>query len=247
MIEPALHGTESVLRAIQRFAPSVRRVVVTSSFAAILDEKHFGDPSHTFSEASWNPDGAEDIHRSPATAYRVSKTLAERAAWRFVAEEKPNFDLVTVCPPLVLGPVVHHLATLDAINTSNQTPVNVLKGKFRDEIPASGPVPLWVDVRDVARAHVRALEKKEAGGHRLFVTAGVFGPRDIIEAVRRQSPEYRDRLPGPEVKGGETPSESQRFKINSDETNRLLGIEWISLDKSIGDLAKSLKAANIEV
>ncbi|KAM6538528.1 methylglyoxal reductase (NADPH-dependent) gre2 [Fusarium falciforme] len=135
LIDPAVIGTTGILKALHASAPSVKRVVITSSFASILDEDKFTDPSTTFSEASWNPVTVNDISRSPATAYRASKTLAERAAWDFVATEKPSFDLVTVCPPLVLGPVSKHLATLESINTSNERVVSLLRGGWKDSIP----------------------------------------------------------------------------------------------------------------
>ncbi|VUC35164.1 unnamed protein product [Clonostachys rosea] len=246
LLDPAINGTTGILNALKKSAPQVRRVVVTSSFAAIIDESHLSDPNHTFSEESWNPDTAADIHRSPATAYRVSKKLAEKAAWDFVETEKPNFDLVTVNPPLVVGPVINHLASLDSINTSNERAVNLLQGKWRESIPSQGPVALWIDVRDLARAHVVAgLEKPKVGGHRLFTTAGLFGNHDYVDIVREKFPEFADRLPPPEVKGGERPLPEQTFKWNVENTDKLLGIEWISFEKSVVDLVSSLKKYGI--
>lgn len=131
LVDPAVIGTTSILRAIARFAPAVRRVVVTSSFAAIIDESKFNDPSTIFSEASWNPVTLADIHNNAPTAYRASKTLAERAAWDFVADPANNarFDLATVNPPMVYGPVAHHLASLEGINTSNARIADLVQGK----------------------------------------------------------------------------------------------------------------------
>jgi len=245
LIDPAVNGTTGILQAIQAHGKDVRRVVVTSSFAAILDETKFADPGHTFSEASWNPSTVDNIHDSKPTAYRVSKTLAERAAWDFVGREKPAFDLVTVCPPLVFGPVVHHLATLENINTSNERIVTLLKGGWKDKIPDTGAVPLWVDVRDVARAHVVAMEKKELGGERLFTTPGCMSHREIVDIVRRKCPEFKERLPAESVQGGERPKDSEMFSYDVSKTNTLLGIEWIGLEKSIGDLVESLKGKGI--
>lgn len=230
---------------MKRSAPTVKRVVVTSSFASILDEAHFFDPAHTFTEASWNPAGINDIHKDKATAYRVSKTLAEKAAWEFVDTEKPTWDLVTVCPPLVLGPVVHHLASLESINTSNDRVVQLLRGGWKDGIPSQGPVSLWIDVRDVARAHVAAFENPAVAGKRLFTTPGLFSNSDIAAIVREKFPEFGDKVPGPEVKGGERPDEDKTFKWNTDETDSLLKLEWIGLEKSISDLVTSLKAHGV--
>ncbi|KAH7153192.1 hypothetical protein EDB81DRAFT_790786 [Dactylonectria macrodidyma] len=244
LIDPAVIGTTGILKALHESA-SVKRVVITSSFASIIDEAHFTNPAKTFTEADWNPVRLEDINRSPATAYRASKKLAERAAWDFVETNKPSFDLVTICPPLVLGPVVHHLATLDSINTSNERVVSLLSGGWKDGIPASTPVPMWVDVRDAARAHVRALEEPAAGGRRLLTTPGSFSNREIADIVRSKFPEFADRIPGPEVPGGELPAEDQIFKIDNTATKELLGFEWITLEKSIGDLVTSLKEHGI--
>jgi len=65
---------------------------------------------HTFTEEDWNTNSPAQLEEkgkdvAPADAYRASKTLAERAAWKFVEENKPKWDLVTLCPPLVLGPI----------------------------------------------------------------------------------------------------------------------------------------------
>ncbi|KAK4120897.1 NAD(P)-binding protein [Parathielavia appendiculata] len=245
LIAPAVVGTTSILRAIARDAPTVRRVVVTSSFAAIIDEAHVSDPSTTFTEASWNPVTLDDVHRSPATAYRASKTLAERAAWDFVRDPKneTKFDLVTINPPMVFGPVVHYLSSLNSINTSNERVVDCLKGKWKDEIPSTGPAVIWVDVRDLAAAHIKAgLEKPEVGGKRLFVTAGLFSNAELARIVRRRFPEYAERLPTEETKGGELPVEGERFGFNNSETNRLLGLEYRSFEECVVDLVKNLKA-----
>lgn len=224
----------------------MRRVVVTSSFAAIVDEAKTASAATTFTEASWNPITIADIHHSPSAAYRASKTLAERAAWAFVRDPRNavRFDLVTVNPPLVFGPVVHHVASLDSINTSNARIVDCLRGKWRAQgIPSTGPVVIWVDVRDVAAAHVKAgLEIPEAGGKRLFVVSGLYSNAELAALVRKHFPEDKAKLPTEETKGGELPREEERFRYDNSATSKLLGIEWIGLEKSVVDTVKSLKA-----
>ncbi|AEO61496.1 hypothetical protein MYCTH_2311703 [Thermothelomyces thermophilus ATCC 42464] len=244
LLDPAVIGTTSILRAVAASAPTVRRVVVTSSFAAIVDEAHVRDPSHTFTERSWNPVTLDEVHKHPSTAYRASKTFAERAAWDFVKDPAngARFDLVTVNPPMVFGPVVHYLASLDAINTSNERMVDCLRGKWREEVPSAGPVVIWVDVRDVAEAHIKAgLEIPEAGGKRLFVTAGLFSNAELARIARKNFPEDADRLPTEQTKGGELPAENERFRFDNSETNKLLGIKYRSLEESVVDTIKSLK------
>lgn len=238
-MDPAIIGTTSILKAIKKSAPGVRRVVVTSSFASILSEAGLNDPAKVFSEADWNPSTYEDaLKDNKAVSYRVSKTLAERAAWKFLEDEKPNFDLATICPPLVFGPVVHHLNSLAAINTSNQRYVDLIQGKWKTEIPPTGAF-LWVDVRDVALAHVEAFERPAAGGRRFFTTDGQFNNRQIVEIVRKNFPDLADKLPSEDVKGGGFP-EGGVYGYDNSRATKELGINWISLEKSSIDTVKSL-------
>ncbi|KAI1374860.1 NAD(P)-binding protein [Hypoxylon crocopeplum] len=244
LLRPAINGTNSILKAIAAYAPSVKRVVVTSSFASIISEADLSNPNKTFSEADWNPSTYEDgLTGSPATAYRVSKKEAEKAAWDFVAREKPNFDVATICPPLVYGPVAHHLDSLSAINTSNARFADLVQGGWKAEVPASG-VYLWVDVRDVALAHVNAMERPEAGGLRFFTTAGYYDNRQILRAARKAFPELVDKLPASDdvkgAPGADFPAEGT-YKYDNSRATKVLGIEWISLEKSVADTIKSLQ------
>lgn len=244
LIDPAVIGTTAILRAVARSAPTVRRVVVTSSFAAILSEASFGDSATVFTEASWNPVTIGDIHNSPATAYRASKTLAEKAAWDFVSDAAngAKFDLATINPPMVFGPVVHYLASLESINTSNERIVDLFNGKWKQGIPSTGQALIWVDVRDVAAAHIKAgLEIPEAGGKRLFTVSGWFSNSEIAVVARKNFPEDADKLPTEETKGGELPPAQERFGFDNSKTSQLLGINWIGLEKSVVDAVKSLK------
>lgn len=241
LLDPAIVGTTSILQAIKKFAPGVKRVVITSSFASILSEAGLQDPAKVFSEADWNPNTYEDgLKGNKATSYRVSKTLAERAGWDFVDREKPGFDLATICPPLVFGPVVHHLNSLAAINTSNARFVDLIQGKMKDEIAPTG-VHFWVDVRDVALAHVEAMARPVAGGQRFFVTAGKFSNRELVDAARKNFPELQDKLPAEDAKGGDYPEAGFPGYDNSRAT-QVLGIDWIPLEKSTVDTIKSLQA-----
>jgi hypothetical protein len=79
-------------------------------------------------------------------AYRASKTFAEKAAWKFVEDEKPAFTLTTICPPFVFGPTALPLTASEQLNTSNFFTRDFLRGDFKDYIPETGDY-IWVDVR----------------------------------------------------------------------------------------------------
>lgn len=240
LLDPAIIGTTGILKAIKKNAPSVKHVVITSSFAAILNPSKGLNPGHIYSEQDWNPITLEEAYLNSANGYRASKTFAEKAAWEFIEKEKPNFTLSTINPPLVIGPIVHYLNSLDALNTSNQRTRNFLQGKCKEEIPDTG-VYLWIDVRDVALAHVKAIEVPEAAGLRFFTTAGKFSNKAICEIIRKHFPEYHSELPSVDVKGGDYP-EGPIYGYDNARTAKALGIEFRSLEDSIVDLVKSLKS-----
>lgn len=236
LLDPAIIGTTGILKAIKKNAPSVKRVAITSSFAAITNPaKH----PETYSEKDWNPVTMDEaLHTDPGTAYRGSKTFAEKAAWDFVEKEKPNFTLSTLNPPLVLGPVVHYFNSLDSLNTSNETARDMIQGKFKDGLPPSRVV-IFVDVRDLALAHVRAIERPEAAGKRFFIVAGFFRNADVADIIKKNFPEYASKLPS----SYERHPKEFPFKIDNSRSKDVLGLKYRELETSIVDLVKSLKAA----
>lgn len=232
LLDPAIIGTTGILKSVKKSAPSVKRVVITSSFAAILNAtKH----EKTYSEANWNPITWEEALQNPANGYRGSKTLAEKAAWDFVENEKPNFDIATINPPLVLGPVVHYLNSLDTINTSNERISNMIQGKCKDGLPPTG-VFLWVDVRDVALAHVKAMEIPDAGGKRFFCTAGHYSNADLATIIKKNFPDLADKLPAEIV----SDSPAELYGYDNSRSKKVLGLEYRSLEESVTDTVKSL-------
>jgi len=240
LLDPAIIGTTGVLKSIKKSAPTVKRVVITSSFASIINPFKGTWPGHTYSEADWNPLTPEQAVENPANGYRASKTFAERAAWDFVEREKPNFTLATMCPPLVLGPIVHYLNSLDGLNTSNQRIRDIMLGKAKEEIPPTGTF-LWVDVRDLAQCHVAAIEKEAAADKRFFITAGYFSNKEIAQIVGKHYPQYKEGLPTEKTSGGDYPEEGV-YKFDNKRSIDVLGVEYRSLDESIKDTVKSLQA-----
>ncbi|KPI39641.1 putative NADPH-dependent methylglyoxal GRP2 [Cyphellophora attinorum] len=236
LLDPAINGTNGILAAIKKSAPSVKRVAITSSFASIINPSNH---AKVYSEKVWNPITMEEAVQDPASAYRASKKFAEEAAWKFVETEKPNFTLTTICPPLVLGPVVHYFSSLESLNTSNELVRDLIQGKFaKDGLPATR-VPLFVDVRDLADAHVQAVEREQAQGKRFFVTAGFFRNGDVADIVKKNFPEYEKKLPG----SWEYVPKDFGFDVDNSRGKEVLGLKYRRLEDSIVDLVKSLQAA----
>jgi nucleoside-diphosphate-sugar epimerase len=169
LIVPAREGALRVLAAARD--AQVRRVVMTSSFAAI----GYGTPpaDRPFSEEDWtNPDG------DGVSAYAKSKTLAERAAWDFIAREGAGLELSVVNPVGVFGPV---------LGSDFSTSIELVKRLLDGAIPGIPRVAYGiVDVRDVADLHVRAMTEPAAAGERFLAVAGEFMSVAEIAALLRE-------------------------------------------------------------
>jgi nucleoside-diphosphate-sugar epimerase len=107
LVNPAVNGTKNVLNSIIK-DKGIKRVVITSSFAAVLDRnaKGHAQGTKTYTEADWNtsdPTESNEIgnKQSAMNGYRASKTLAEKAAWEFVEAHQPTWDLATINPPFI--------------------------------------------------------------------------------------------------------------------------------------------------
>ncbi|KAL2840502.1 hypothetical protein BJY01DRAFT_257357 [Aspergillus pseudoustus] len=233
VLNPAINGTIGILKAVKAHAPGVKRVVITSSFAAIVNTSC---PPKVYDENSWNPVTWEEAVANRSLAYRGSKAFAERSAWDFVEGEKPGFDLVTINPPLVYGPVIHSLESLSGLNTSNQRIRDFVLGKhLGNELPPTGTF-LWVDVRDLALAHVRAIEVPAAGGRRFFTTAGYCSHKRIVDAIRETHPQLSARLPDNPI--DDFPENC--YGYDNGRVRNMLAVEFRSLHQGIGDTVSSL-------
>jgi len=153
MIIPAREGVLRVLRASRD--AGVKRVVLTSAIGAVV----YGHPNQTaaYDETSWT-------ETANAPAYQKSKTLAEKAAWEFIEQEGKGLELVAVNPTAVMGPVLgaDYSHSIDIIK-------NMLTGKMAGCPKINS---CFVDVRDVADLHLRAMTNPAAKGERFIATAG---------------------------------------------------------------------------
>lgn len=195
-MKPAIAGTQSILEAAKT-EPRVRRIVITSSMSAVVDPALGAGAGHTYSGAEWCPvsyaDGAQ-AGAPPITAYRAAKKYAERAAWDCVrADPAPHFDLVTFCPPMVYGPVVHPVAHIGDLNTSSADLWR--HAGCGEAAPASTLTACWVDVRDLAYAHVEAVVRPGVGNRRYTIAApGHFTWAEAIAALRATFPWAKEEL-----------------------------------------------------
>ena len=179
LIRPARDGALRVLKAAK--AAGIKRVVMTSSMAAIA-YGHGDDRAEVSDETMWsNPDGPDN------TPYTKSKTVAERAAWDYVNGEGQGLELVTINPTGIMGP-----ALSADVSTSLEIPIRLLNGKTPG-LPRLGFS--FVDVRDVAECHVKAMEIPEAAGERFLATEGFLWFSEAAAILRKAFPAYDKKIP----------------------------------------------------
>ncbi len=166
LVDPAVQGTENVLQCA--LDAGVEKVVVTSSMAAITDEP---ESERVLTEDDWNEKSSLD--RNP---YYFSKTEAERAAWRF-DEENDEISVVVINPFLIIGP-----SLTPSLNTSNELFVDLLGGEYPGVLNLTWGM---VDVRDVSKAHIRAMESDEASGRYICVDHTI-AMEEVVELLNEE-------------------------------------------------------------
>jgi nucleoside-diphosphate-sugar epimerase len=183
LIIPAREGALRVLRASRD--AGVKRVVLTSSFAAI----GYGHAPQAapFDETNWTNLNGEGL-----TPYVKSKTIAEHAAWDFIAREGGCLDLSVVNPVAVFGPILSH----------DYSPSILIVEKLLDGSMPGCPRLIFgcVDVRDVADLHLRAMTNPAAKGERFLAVAGDFiSMLDIAKAIKQHLGAEASRVPTREL------------------------------------------------
>ncbi|KAB1226406.1 Tetraketide alpha-pyrone reductase 1 [Morella rubra] len=172
LLDPAVKGTLNVLKSCAK-SPSVKRVVLTSSIAAVAYNGRPRTPDVVVDE-TWFSD--PEICKAVKQWHVLSKTLAEEAAWKFSKEE--GLDMVAINPAMVIGPLLQ-----PTLNTSAGVISNLVNGAQVFPNLLLG----WVNVKDVANAHIQAYEMPSASG-RYCLVERVAHYSEIMRILRELYP-----------------------------------------------------------
>jgi len=242
LILPALKGTENVLNAATK-SKTVKRIVLTSSVAAI-----FGDNADMkeqglkeFTEANWNTSSSA-THQQ----YSYSKTLAEKRAWE-MEKSQSQWSLVVINPSFVIGPSLEKSSNSGSLQFMN----DLISGKYR--MGAPNLEFSFVDVRDVAKAHILAAENTKTKG-RFIIAAQELSMVELVKIIENAYPK-KLKLPlmtAPKFSlflVGWAFGLSNKFiarnvghniSINSTKSKVELGIDYYPIEESVKDMIKTL-------
>ena len=240
LVNPAEKGTLNVLDACAKEGSAVRRVVLTSSFAALMNVggRSPWPMDFVYDETHWNISSAPDadgMFPEPvnAHAYRWSKTMAERAAWAYTGK----FDVATVLPPMVLGANKQKLSSVEDLNQSSLILYNLLAGKMPHVMPGSVG---FVDVADVARAHVLAATVPGASGQRYLCSGETRTWLDVVGILRVMYPNAP--LPTTCPDGSTT---QPCLLLKNDKIKAELGLDFVPLEQTLRAQCDALQQAGL--
>ncbi|KAI0056653.1 D-lactaldehyde dehydrogenase [Artomyces pyxidatus] len=244
LITPALKGTIGILESVKKYGTSVKRVVITGSCASILRPT---TETLVLDETAWNEPAVFDAKENGAKAtplnkYCASKVLAEKAAWEFYEKNKSSlsWDLVFINPPYVFGPPIHYVSSLKALNSSNQELYDTLVAGAMLNTNSNA----WIDVRDLAQAHLLAGETAGASGERIIVSAGPFHWQEIVDAANAITPAPLPNI----IKGtpGATKDKPYLYMYDTSKMHRIFGLKLRGMDDLVRDTLVSFAALKKE-
>nr|XP_017230436.1 PREDICTED: cinnamoyl-CoA reductase 1-like [Daucus carota subsp. sativus] len=223
LVEPAVKGTLNVLQSCTKF-PSIKRVVITSSTASIMITGKPLKPDTVMDETWFSSPVLCEERKASVQPF---KTLAEQAALKFAEEH--GIDLVTLHPGFVLGPLLQPV-----LNATSEGMLNLIKtGK---EMSIDG-IYRFVDVRDVAYAHIQAFEIPSACG-RYCLVGSVAYSSEALKIIHKLYP----AISLPDTCKKEKPA-GPPFHV-SKERAKSLGIDFLPLEVSLKDMVESLMEKN---
>ncbi|KAF3911602.1 Dihydroflavonol-4-reductase [Arthrobotrys entomopaga] len=198
IINPAIEGTKSLLASITS-STSVKKLVFLSSFAAVVDESGKGiGPEVEYTSRDWNPityeEGinARDGGNGLRLAYQASKTLSEREVWKWSETEiGKRYDVVSLCAPLVFGPVAYPIEKISELNSSNAELWFLTTGF--SPLPVSN-VPQWISVHDLTTALANAVLLDLGSKRYTLASPAPFSTQLAADTIRALFPWGRERV-----------------------------------------------------
>ncbi|KAH6714078.1 hypothetical protein BKA61DRAFT_735620 [Leptodontidium sp. MPI-SDFR-AT-0119] len=231
IIDPAIDATVGILKSAAK-AKSVRRVVITSSMATLLTMEYIMSDDltkvFTTNDTYPPPDLTTTQFMAPIHAYAVAKGHALAASEMFVKNEKPQFDIISLLPSVIVGKNELHTTKEEVLASNNGFILGPLLDR-KAEMPLLGQS---VHVDDVAKAHIYALNPSFPGNKRLMVSSG-----GIQGTTWDDAKEIAQRLYSQQVSGGLFPlkgtTPTRPLRLDSSETEQLFGWNLVGYEEQV--------------
>ena len=231
------HSNLALLRSAHRAASaSIKSIAITGSANALTTgspEELAGGP---LTNKTWLPITQEQAREAnnPYISYCSAKKEGELAVWDFVKTEKPSFTVTVILPALIFGPPLQPLKDgLKSLNYSTNIIYSFINGTY-ETIPATS-FPSFVDVRDLADAHVKVLTNQDTANRRLLINGKPITYTALVHALAKV-PELAGKLP---ADSGED-AKVTFAQLDADEDNELLGLTFHTVEETMADTARRL-------
>ncbi|KAI5964577.1 GRP1 [Candida pseudojiufengensis] len=235
LIEPALKGCKEILNSSYKNLKNLKRFIITSSDAAIYSNFDEKNNKLKFDENSWNLTPRELGSNDPVTAYYISKSLAELETVNFRKTQNPNFKFISINPSYVFGPQAY-LCDPNQINESNQLISELLK-KTQPKDNFDNEIGGFIDVIDVAKTHVFAIQNNDVINQRLFLNNGHFSTQMILDIINLNFPKL-NLIKGKPGTGQE--DIKQLAQVDNNKTKSLLPWTFTSLNQTVIDVVNQI-------
>ncbi|EEB93166.1 hypothetical protein MPER_08222, partial [Moniliophthora perniciosa FA553] len=243
LFDPAVEGTLNVLRSAHE--AGVKRIILTSSLGVVLN-KSIGDTERiegpwvdrTYGPDDWNSITHEEAlsgNLQPVELYVYSKIMQEKAAWSFV-KEHPKMELTTVILPMLVGPAIQPLQSMDSLNDTAMVIWDMIgKGILHPDA-----LPHYCDVRDAATVHIEALTKGAVIGKRLLAGKERGSVWKAAKIITEQRPELAQAGRLPSLPPVDPTAALPVCTLDTSIVDKELGVKFRSFDESVLDMVDHL-------
>jgi nucleoside-diphosphate-sugar epimerase len=224
----------SLLRSAAQHAPNLKTIAMTGSINAITT----GDdlPARTLTNSSWNTLTADYARsaQNPYISYCSSKKEAELAVWDFVKTKKPKFTVTVFLPALIFGPPIQPVKNVQSLNFSSAAFYSLFSGENAGKPVPGTMFPSYIDVRDLADAHVKALTTPVAVGKRYLIGGFAFSNTAVVKVLADKFPELKSKLPDGDEENVIVAT------VEAVEGNGALGMKFKTFEETVVDTTRKI-------
>ncbi|KAL6946576.1 hypothetical protein ACO0RG_000731 [Hanseniaspora osmophila] len=233
LIVPATNGTKGIFQAAVKYAPNVKKFILTSSFSAVCSIAEENDSSLTLIEKSWNSQPLEEAMGNSVDAYGYSKTAAEKAAWDLHKKLDPKFSLTVINPAYVFGPQCFDSSVKEKLNASCQNINEIVHSNLGDPVKAQVKGS-FIHISDLAKAQVSCIENHKLNGQRLILAKDRFSLQNVVDIINAKYPSLEGKITKGEPESAKQAIEGLA-KVDNHVTKELLGFPLKTLTEAVQD------------